>query len=123
MTTLAILAQIILAVGIFNVWVVRRDRATAFRPDGAASLEEEFERYGFPAWFHTVIGSTKIALAVLLLVGIFVTAAAAPAASLLALLMVGAIGAHVRVRDPLVKSAPAFMMLVLSLVVVAGYAG
>ena len=121
MSLIAAICQIVIALGIFNVWVLRRDRATAYRPDGATNIVEEFERYGLPSWMPTVVGSTKLALAALLLVGLVYAQVALPAAALMALLMLSAIGAHFRVRDPLIKSAPAFIMLVLSTVVIVAY--
>lgn len=118
MTNLAILAQVILALGIFNVWVIRRNRPTPYRPDGALDIEEEFARYGLPEWAPTVVGTTKLALAALLLIGVVYAEVALLAATGMAALMVGAVWAHVRVRDPLMKAVPALGMLTLSLVVV-----
>ena len=123
MSTVAVLSQIVIALGIVNVWVLRRERATAYRPVGARNIQEEFEQYGFPSWAPAVVGGTKIALAALLVVGIFVPAVTAPAAALMAMLMVGAIGAHLKVGDPLVKSGPALLMLILSVLVLLGQAG
>lgn len=121
MTSLVIACQIIIAFGIFNVWIFRRNRATPYRPDGAESIQEEFERYGLPSWAAPVVGSTKLLLAILLLVGIGSAAVAVPAAALMALLMLGAIAAHIRVRDPLMRSIPALSMLALSVLVVIGH--
>jgi hypothetical protein len=121
MAIIAVAAQIIIALGIVNVWIVRRDRPTEFRPDGAGSIEEEFERYGFPDWVRVVVGSTKLALAAALLVGVVYAQVAVPSAVLMGVLMLGAIAAHVRVRDPLVKSLPAVGMLLLSGIVVVAY--
>ncbi len=118
MTTLAIVSQALIAAGIFNVWVVRRNRATPYRPDGAANIEEEFRRYGLPDWARHVVGASKLVLAALLVIGIFFTPVAAPAAAAMALLMIGAISAHIRVSDPWVRSLPAFAMLLLSTLVV-----
>ena len=119
MANLAILAQIIIALGIINVWIIRRNRPTPYRPDGASDIREEFARYGLPEWAPTVVGATKLSLAVLLLVGIVYANVALPAAAGMAALMVGAVWAHVKVRDPLIKAVPALGMLALSLVVVA----
>jgi uncharacterized membrane protein YphA (DoxX/SURF4 family) len=119
--SIAIACQIVIALGIFNVWIVRRNRPTPYRPEGAVGIEEEFERYGFPAWMWMVVGGAKLTLAVLLLVGVFVPAVAPLAAGAMAVLMLSAIAAHVRVSDPLVKSVPALAMLVLSLVVVVSH--
>ena len=121
MTTLAIIAQIVIALGIFNVWLLRRDRATPYRPEGASNMKEEFRRYGLPDWARVAVGSTKVTLAVLLLVGVLFAPLAVAAAALMGLLMLSAIAAHVRVGDPWVKSAPAFLMLTLSALVVLGH--
>lgn len=123
MTALAIAAQIIIALGIFNVWILRYHRPTPFRPEGAGGIEEEFRRYGLPDWVRVGVGGTKLVLAVLLLVGIVVTPLAVAAASLMGVLMLGAVAAHVRVGDPWVKSVPAALLFVLSTVVVVAYAG
>lgn len=119
MSTLAILAQIVIALGILNVWVLRRDRPTPYRPEGAESIREEFDRYGLPEWAPAVVGSTKLILAFLLLIGVVYAEVAVPAAVGMASLMAGAVLAHVKVRDPWIKALPAFSMLLLSVVVVA----
>lgn len=122
MSFLAAACQVVIALGIFNVWIVRRDRATPYRPEGAGSIVEEFRRYGLPDWVRVAVGATKVTLAVLLILGLFVSGIALPAAAAMGVLMLGAIGAHVKVRDPLVKSMPAFLMLLLSTVVVVAHA-
>lgn len=122
MTTLAIVAQIVIALGIVNVWLFRYDRDTSYRPAGASNMKEEFSRYGLPEGATYLVGGTKLLLAALLVVGVFWTPVAAPSAALMAVLMMGAIAAHVRVGDPLRKALPATAMLLLSVVVVAGYA-
>ncbi len=122
MSLVAAASQIIIALGIFNVWLIRRGRSTPYRPDGAANLAEEFRRYGLPDWARVAIGTTKVALAILLLIGLVVTPVTLPAAALMSVLMAGAIVAHLKVRDPLTKAAPAAIMLLLSLVVVATHA-
>lgn len=118
---IAIAAQILIALGIVNVWILRRNQPTPFRPEGSEGIKDEFRRYGFPDWTWKAVGLTKLSLAALLLVGIAVPAVASIAAGAMAMLMVGAIGAHLRVSDPLVKSLPAFAMLLLCTVVVLSY--
>jgi len=122
MTTIATAFQIIIALGIVNVWVLRRNRATAFRPEGAGTLSEEFERYGLPNWMRVAVGTAKLVLAGLLIIGIFFAQTALAASALMSLMMAAAIAAHVRVGDPAVKSAPAFLMFAMSLFVVVAYA-
>ena len=62
-----------------------------------------------------LIGGTKLTLAILLIIGVWVEALTRPAAILLGLLMVGAIGMHLRVGDHLKKAAPAMSVLSLSI--------
>ncbi len=116
--SIAIICQVLIAVGIFNVWIVRRNRPTPYRPEGASGIEDEFRRYGLPSWAWKAIGALKLSLAFLLLVGIFVPSVVAAAAAVMAVLMVSAIGAHLRVSDPPLKALPAFVMLVLCAVVI-----
>jgi uncharacterized membrane protein YphA (DoxX/SURF4 family) len=117
----AVIFQILIALGIFNVWFIRRNRPTAYRPGDAVGIEEEFRRYGFPSWMWKVVGTAKVTLAILLLVGIVVPGIAPLAAGAMGLLMIAAIASHLRVGDPLVKSMPAFVMLLLCIVVVVYY--
>ena len=53
------------------------------------------------------VGAAKVGLAGLMLVGLFVPKVARPASAGLAALMLGAIGMHVKVKDPLKRSIPA----------------
>ena len=121
MTTLAIACQILIALGIYNVWLLRRDRPTAYRPDGAQNIEEEFARYGLPGWAWIAVGAAKVTLATALLIAIAVPGLAPWAGGLMALFMLSAVVAHVRVSDPLMKSVPALLMLLLSTIVVVAY--
>ena len=117
MEALIILFQIIIALGIFNVWVLRYGKETNWRGGEAKNMKQEFAAYGLPPGFMVFIGAAKIILATCLLLGIWVPSLVVPAAGAMALLMLGAVSMHVKVKDPLQKSFPAFTMLVLSLVV------
>jgi uncharacterized membrane protein YphA (DoxX/SURF4 family) len=112
--------QIITAVGLLNVWLLRFNKKTAYRGGEAKSLVEEFAVYGLPAWFCYFIGFLKITSALLLIAGIFYSFLTFPAALLIAFLMVGAISMHIKVKDPLMKSAPALIMLMLSVLISLG---
>ncbi|MFO7721356.1 MAG: DoxX family protein [Gillisia sp.] len=68
-----------------------------------------------PLWFMKLIGFLKLTLSALLLAGIFVPVLIRPAAIGMAVLMLGAIAMHIKVKDSLVKSFPAFSFLILSL--------
>jgi uncharacterized membrane protein YphA (DoxX/SURF4 family) len=91
--------------------------STKRRNTGAATqknMREEFKTYGIPSWAMYLIGATKLSLAILLLVGIWVEGLVRPSAVSLALLMAGAISMHMRAGDHLKKSAPAISVFTLS---------
>jgi len=113
MTTTTVL-QIILALGLFNVWLLRTGKATNYRGGQAKNLKEEFATYGLPPFMYFLVGGLKLACAVALLVGLWVPAAVVPAAGVLAVLMLGALAMHIKVSDPISKSVPAFCMLAMS---------
>ncbi len=117
MTTLATLLQIIIALGIVNVWLLRFGGATEWRGGSAQNMTEEFSVYGLPAWFMRVIGVLKISLAALLIVGVWVPEITRYAALGMVTLMLGAVAMHVKVGDPPRKSLPAISMLTMSAVV------
>jgi len=112
--TIASLLQVGLALGLLNVWLVRRGSPTAFRGGAAGSLEEEFAAYGLPQWAFFVVGALKVGIAVALLLGLWTPSLVPPAAGGLVLLMLGAIAMHLKVGDPPVKSMPALAMLSMS---------
>lgn len=117
MDILVIVCQVVIALGIFNVWILRFGKATSWRGGAAGNMAEEFAVYGLPTWFMWLIGILKLTFAIMLAVGIWQPALARPAAIGIAVLMLGAIAMHVKVKDPLKRSLPAFTMLVLSLIV------
>lgn len=117
METLITVFQIIIALGIFNVWIVRYGKETNWRGGEAKNMKEEFAAYGLPAEVMFIIGGAKIILAICLILGIWVPFLVTPAATAMALLMLGAVSMHVKVKDPIQKSFPALTMLVMSLVV------
>ena len=106
--------QIIIALALLNVWLLRSEKVTEYRGGSAKSLKDEFAAYGLPSWCFQVVRVLKISCAVLLIVGIWVPVVVAPAAGLIFLLMLGAIGMHIKVKDPFMKSLPALILLILS---------
>jgi len=115
MDMLVLQCQLIIALGLLNVWLLRSGKATAWRGGSARNMREEFAAYGLPAWFMWVVGGLKVSLAILLIVGLWVNTVTRPAAIGIAVLMLGAIAMHVKVGDPLRKSLPATSLLLLCL--------
>jgi uncharacterized membrane protein YphA (DoxX/SURF4 family) len=117
MDTAVIVIQVVVALGIFNVWILRFGKSTGWRGGSATSMKEEFQVYGLPGWSVQVIGFLKLLFAVCLIAGIWFQPLTRPAAIGLAVLMLGAVAMHIKVKDPLKKSLPALTMLVLSVIV------
>jgi hypothetical protein len=111
--------QIIIAAGLLNVWLLRARMATSYRGGGAQSLKEEFAEYGLGAPVFYLVGVLKVGAAVLLLVGIWIDALVAPTAVLVAILMLGALAMHIKIKDPPKKSLPATLMLLMSVALLA----
>lgn len=118
MEILRIIIQIIIPLGIFNVWFLRQSRSTSFRGGSAQNLKEEFAAYGLPEGAFYLIGAVKITAATLLLIGFLVPLLVGPAALLMAGLMLGAVVMHAKAGDPAIRYMPAILMLAMSLFLV-----
>ena len=114
MQLVKLILQVVIALGIFNVWFLRFNQRSAWRGASAANLKEEFAAYGLPTAALYLVGFLKVFCALLLLAAIWIPAVAMPAACLIALLMLGAVAMHAKIGDPLKKSLPAATLLVLS---------
>ena len=114
MSVISILFQIIIALGIFNVWLVRSSRSTSYRGKNAASLRSEFTAYGLPEWMFYTVGILKLFAAFALLLGIFVPVLVKPGAFVMSVLMLGAILMHAKVDDPISKVLPATVVFAMS---------
>jgi hypothetical protein len=118
MDKVTVLIQLVIAFGIFNVWILRFNKATAWRGGNATTMAEEFRVYGLSDLTRTIVGALKLSSASLLLVGIWFPPVAQLAAGIIAVLMLAAVLMHFKVSDPVQKSLPAFSMFVLSLAVI-----
>lgn len=116
--SVSIILQVVVGLGLLNVWLLRAQSPTAFRGGAAQSLREEFAAYDLPDWFFYAIGVLKVGSAVLLIVGIWVPGVVSPAAGTVAVLMVGALAMHAKVKDRVTKSVPAFLMLLMTVAIV-----
>ena len=68
-----------------------------------------------------IIGGVKLLAALALLLGLKFKQTVRPAATIIAILMIGAIAMHFKIADPLVKSLPAITMLGMSLGILSLY--
>ena len=111
---LVTILQVVVALGLLNVWLVRPRMATSYRGGDATTLKTEFAAYGLPEWFFYLIAVLKVGAAISLLIGIWYRPLVLPASALVVALMLGALGMHLKVKDPPMKSLPAFLMLLMS---------
>jgi len=117
MELLRTILQVVVGLGILNVWLIRANRATGYRGGDARNLKEEFAAYGLPSGAFYLVGVLKIACALALLAGIWLPALVIPGAVGLSVLMAGAFTMHLKVKDPFRKAWPSLLMLSLSVLI------
>lgn len=115
--------KIVLFISIINVWFFRFNKRTPWRGSEAASMKEEFTSYGLSENIMYVVGFLKVTSAVVLFISIWLPEYTLYPAVTMALLMTGAILMHLKVNDPIKKSLPAFIFLVLSAILILNSTG
>ena len=108
---ISILLKCTIAFTIINVWLFRYGKKTMFRGGDATDLISEFIAYGLSTNTMYIIGVTKVAAAVLLLISIFYKKIELPPLLLISGLMLSALYFHFSIGDGLIKSLPAALML------------
>lgn len=108
MNTYAAAAQLIVALSIGFVWVFRFD-----------NIVTEFRLYGLNDLTRTMVGTTKIVLATLLVVGIWYPQLVLVPALLMGLLMVAAQYFHFKAHNPWAKHLPSLFLLALCIFIAA----
>ena len=109
--------KIIVGISILNVWLLQKNKATKWRGGEAKTIFEEFEVYGFSKKFCYAVGFLKVSLALLLLVSIQFEELSLIGSLGLAILLLGSVLMHFKIKDPLYKSFPAFLFLVMNLLI------
>jgi len=112
------LLMLVVSLLVLNVWLLRLNQETIYRGGAALNMIEEFEVYGLSETMFYIIGALKVLSATGLLVGFVYKKAILPSASLMAVLMSGAILMHFTVNDEAIKFLPAGLMLISSLTIV-----
>jgi hypothetical protein len=108
MNNLTVIAQLIVAISIVIVWVFRFD-----------NIVKEFKQYGLSDLIRAMVGSAKIALATLLVAGIWYPSLVLIPALIMAFLMLGAQYFHFKVKNPWQKRMPSLLLLLLCLFIAA----
>ena len=106
MTIYTTIAQLVIAMSVVYVWIFRFD-----------NIVKEFKQFGLSDLARNSVGALKIALATLLITGIWFTTLLFIPALLMAFLMVCAQFFHFKVKNSLFKHLPSLILLGLSLFV------
>ena len=106
MNTYSIIAQLVIALSVAYVWIFRFD-----------NIVKEFKQYGVPDLTRNIVGALKIALATLLITGIWFPTLVFIPALIMAFLMVCAQYFHFKVKNPWSKHLPSLLLLAASLFV------
>jgi len=114
MNVIGKLAQTAAALWILNVWFKRFNKDTGYRGGNATNMKEEFQEYGLSENTMYAVGAAKVSLAGLLLAGHAAPRVVRPASIGLAVFMLGAIGMHIKVGDPLKRYLPALSVFTLA---------
>jgi hypothetical protein len=99
--------QIVVAVSVLFVWVIR-----------LPNVEREFREYHLSDVVRNAVGAAKISAAALLLAGLWYPGLVLPAASVMACFMLCAQYFHFRARHPAAQYLASFVLLLLSLLLV-----
>lgn len=114
---IVIALKIIVGVSILNVWLVQSKKPTKWRGGDATSIIEEFCVYGLSKTFYNVVFVVKVGLAILLLASIKYDFLTLYSSIGLAALLGGSIAMHIKVKDALFKSFPAFLFMAINLII------
>jgi hypothetical protein len=106
MNIYTIIAQLVIAISVIYVWIFRFD-----------NIVKEFKQYGLSDLTRNIVGASKIALATLLITGIWFPALVFIPALLMAFLMICAQFFHFKVKNPWFKHLPSLLLLAISLFV------
>ena len=109
MENLLSLAKIILALSVAYVWIFRYD-----------NVVKEFKQFGLNDVTRNIVGTSKIALATLLIAGIWYSSLVQIPAILMGLLMIAAQYFHFKIKNPFIKHLPSLILLILCAVITLG---
>ncbi|NNK64979.1 MAG: DoxX family protein [Gemmatimonadetes bacterium] len=110
--------QLVVGLGLLNVWLLRSKSATSYRGGEAKTLKQEFAEYGLPEIIFWIVGALKVGSGLVLVAGVWTPLPVDVAAGIVAALMAGAVAMHIKVSDPMMKSAPAALMLAMCLAII-----
>jgi hypothetical protein len=114
---IVIALKIIVGVSILNVWLVQSKKPSKWRGGDATSIIEEFSVYGLSKTFYNLVFVVKVGLAILLLASLKYDVLTLYSSIGLAALLGGSIAMHIKIKDALFKSFPAFLFMAMNLII------
>jgi len=102
MTNLQFIAQIIVAASVAYVWIFRYD-----------TIIREFNQFGLNDLTRTFVGASKVALATLLIAGIWYPSLVLIPSILMGVFMLSAQYFHFKIKNPFMKHLPSLVFLIL----------
>jgi hypothetical protein len=120
MNYIIIAFKIIVGISILNVWLLQQNKPTRWRGGDAKTIVEEFKVYGFSKNFCYLIGFLKVSLAIILMASIQFEMLTLIGSLGLSALLAGSILMHIIVKDVWYKSFPAFLFIVMNLIIASG---
>ncbi len=109
MDNLLSLAQIVLALSVAYVWIFRYH-----------NVVKEFSQFGLNDLTRNFVGAAKIALATLLVAGIWHPSLVQIPSVLMGLFMISAQYFHFKIKNPFIKHLPSLILLILSAIIAIG---
>lgn len=107
MEELVTIAQLIIAISVYYVWVFRFH-----------NVIKEFEAFGLSDVIRNIVGASKISIATLLIVGIWHSSFILISSVLMGLFMIAAQYFHFKVKNPFIKHLPSLILLILCIFLV-----
>jgi len=96
----------VLALSVAYVWIFRYD-----------NVVKEFKQFGLNDLTRNFVGASKIALATLLVAGIWYPSLVQIPSVLMGLFMISAQYFHFKIKNPLIKHLPSLILLILCAVI------
>lgn len=101
--------QVILGLAVIYVWVFRFD-----------NVVKEFKQFGISDLTRNFVGASKIALATLIITGIWHSSLVQIPAILMGLFMIAAQYFHFKIKNPFIKHLPSLVLLILAAIIAIG---
>jgi len=108
MENIALACQVIVAVSVLYIWTFRYN-----------NIVVEFKHYGYSDLLRNIVGSSKISISAILLVGVWYNDIVFYGALSMAFFMICAQYSHFKVQNPVIKFLPSLIFLIMSLFVAA----